>query len=124
MYWYILNPSYKRCTNIMSSVRVRKENKGHYSPSTNDVRSVTLAAFLRPAGRLSPILSNLSRSDRPPFLDFALKIKRFINKAQLNKKKLNKNNFWLSPKIQILILSIIYSLSFFISSYTVCILHV
>lgn len=115
MYWYILNPSYKRCTNIMSSVRVRKENKGHYSPSTNDVRSVTLAAFLRPAGRLSPILSNLSRSDRPPFLDFALKIKRFINKAQLNKKK-QENNFWLSPKIQILILSTIYSLSFFISS--------
>lgn len=115
MYWYILNPSYKRCTNIMSSVRVRKENKGHYSPSTNDVRSVTLAAFLRPAGRLSPILSNLSRNDRPPFLDFALKIKRFINKAQLNKKK-QKNNFWLSPKIQILILSTIYSLSFFISS--------
>lgn len=68
----ILNPSYKRCTNIMSSVMVRKENKGHYSPSTNDVRSVTLAAFLRPAGRLSPILSNLSRNDRPPFLDFAL----------------------------------------------------
>lgn len=122
MYWYILNPSYKRCTNIMSSVRVRKENKGHYSPSTNDVRSVTLAAFLRPAGRLSPILSNLSRNDRPPFLDFALKIKRFINKAQLNLKK--NNNFWLSPKIQILILSTIYSLSFFISSYSVCILHV
>lgn len=115
MYWYILNPSYKRCTNIMSSVRVRKENKGHYSPSTNDVRSVTLAAFLRPAGRLSPILSNLSRNDRPPFLDFALKIKPFINKAQLNKKK-QENNFWLSPKIQILILSTIYSLSFFISS--------
>lgn len=123
MYWYILNPSYKRCTNIMSSVRVRKENKGHYSPSTNDVRSVTLAAFLRPAGRLSPILSNLSRNDRPPFLDFALKIKRFINKAQLNKKK-QENNFWLSPKIQILILSTIYSLSFFISSESVCILHV
>lgn len=99
----------------MSSVRVRKENKGHYSPSTNDVRSVTLAAFLRPAGRLSPILSNLSRNDRPPFLDFALKIKRFINKAQLNKKN-QENNFWLSPKIQILILSTIYSLSFFISS--------
>lgn len=116
MYWYILNPSYKRCTNIMSSVRVRKEKKGHYSPSTNDVKSVTLAAFLRPAGRLSPILSNLSRNDRPPFLDFALKIKRFINKAQLNKKKNQKNNFWLSPKIQILILSTIYSLSFFISS--------
>lgn len=86
MYCYILNPSYKRCTNFMSSVMVRKENKGHYSPSTNDVRSVTLAAFLRPAGRLSPILSNLSRNDRPPFLDFALKIKRFIKKAQLNKK--------------------------------------
>lgn len=117
MYWYILNPSYKRCTNIMSSVRVRKENKGHYSPSTNDVRSVTLAAFLRPAGRLSPILSNLSRNDRPPFLDFALKIKRFINKAQLNKKNKKKPpNFWLSQKIQILILSTLYSLSFFISS--------
>lgn len=97
MYWYILNPSYKRCTNIMSSVRVRKEKKGHYSPSTNDVRSVTLAAFLRPAGRLSPILSNLSRNDRPPFLDFALKIKRFINKAQLNKKK-TKKQFLVIPK--------------------------
>lgn len=33
---------------------------------------VTVAAFLRPAGKLKPIFSNLSLRDRPPFLDFAL----------------------------------------------------
>lgn len=43
-------------------------------PSTNDVKSVTLAAFLLPAGRFMPILSSFSLRDRPPFLDFALKI--------------------------------------------------
>lgn len=34
-----------------------------------------LAAFRRPAGRLSPIRSRLSRSSRPPFFDFALHTK-------------------------------------------------
>ena len=43
------------------------------SPSTSEVRSVTLAAFLLPAGSVIPILSSLSRSIRPPFFDFALK---------------------------------------------------
>ena len=32
------------------------------SPSTSEVSSVTLAAFLRPAGRLMPIFSSLSRN--------------------------------------------------------------
>lgn len=41
-------------------------------PSTSEVRRVTLAAFLRPAGRFSPIFSNLSRRIRPPFLLLAL----------------------------------------------------
>lgn len=41
-------------------------------PSTSDVSNVTLAALRRPAGRLSPIFSNFSRSSRPPFLLFAL----------------------------------------------------
>lgn len=41
-------------------------------PSTRDVSSVTLAAFLRPAGRLRPRRSSFSRRHRPPFLDFAL----------------------------------------------------
>ena len=34
-------------------------------------KSVTLAAFLRPAGRLSPILSSRSLSRFPPSFDFA-----------------------------------------------------
>lgn len=41
-------------------------------PSTREVRSVTFAAFLLPAGKFSPSLSNFSRKQRPPFLDFAL----------------------------------------------------
>ena len=41
-------------------------------PSTSEVRSVTVAAFLLPAGKLRPILSSLSRKDRPPFFDLAL----------------------------------------------------
>lgn len=48
------------------------------SPSTNDVSRVTLAAFLRPAGKLRPIFSSFSLSSRPPFLLFALcPIKKF-----------------------------------------------
>lgn len=43
-----------------------------FLPSTREVSSVTLAAFLRPAGRLRPRRSNFSRRHRPPFLDFAL----------------------------------------------------
>lgn len=41
-------------------------------PSTNEVSSVTFAAFRLPAGKLNPIFSSLSRNDRPPFFDFAL----------------------------------------------------
>ena len=36
---------------------------------------MTLAAFLRPAGSASPILSSLSRRNFPPFFDFALQKK-------------------------------------------------
>lgn len=41
-------------------------------PSTKEVNSVTFAAFLRPAGRLSPSLSSFSLRHRPPFFDLAL----------------------------------------------------
>ena len=41
-------------------------------PSTSDVSKVTVAALRRPAGRLTPILSSLSRNARPPFFDLAL----------------------------------------------------
>ena len=41
-------------------------------PSTSAVSRVTLAAFLRPAGRLRPILSSFSLRERPPFFDLAL----------------------------------------------------
>lgn len=44
----------------------------HPLPSTNEVSNVTLAAFLRPAGRLRPILSSFSRRRFPPSFDFAL----------------------------------------------------
>lgn len=50
----------------------KKNVQESYLPSTREVSSVTLAAFLRPAGRLSPKRSNFSRRHRPPFLDFAL----------------------------------------------------
>ena len=40
-------------------------------PSTRLVNRVTFAAFLRPAGRLIPILSSLSLSTFPPSFDFA-----------------------------------------------------
>lgn len=33
---------------------------------------MTFAAFLLPAGKFSPSLSNFSRKQRPPFLDLAL----------------------------------------------------
>ena len=47
--------------------------KKQFLPSTNEVNSVIVAALRRPAGKLNPILSNLSRSYLPPFLDLALK---------------------------------------------------
>lgn len=47
----------------------------NFLPSTREVSSVTLAAFLRPAGRLRPNRSSFSRRHRPPFLDFALEEK-------------------------------------------------
>ena len=47
-----------------------------YPPSTRDVSNVTVAAFLRPAGKLNPIFSNFSRKARPPFFDLALKQKK------------------------------------------------
>lgn len=44
----------------------------HVIPSTSEVSRVTLAAFLLPAGKLSPILSSFSLRERPPFFDLAL----------------------------------------------------
>lgn len=40
-------------------------------PSTSEVRSVTVAALRRPAGRFTPIFSSFSRRILPPFFDFA-----------------------------------------------------
>ena len=44
------------------------------SPSTKELKRVTFAAFLLPAGRGRPILSSLLRNIFPPSLDFALDI--------------------------------------------------
>ena len=56
-------------------ITIKEKIHLHYGnlPSTSEVRRVTLAAFLRPAGSARPILSSLSRRLRPPSLDFALK---------------------------------------------------
>jgi len=37
-----------------------------------------VAALRRPAGKVTPILSSLSRSARPPFFDLALHTSRYI----------------------------------------------
>ena len=49
---------------------------------------MTLAAFLLPAGRLSPILSSFSLRERPPFLDLALR-----------KENGKKKNYKSSPQL-------------------------
>lgn len=51
-----------------SDLKNKKPNK----PSTRDVKRVTFAAFLLPAGKFRPIFSSFSRSDLPPFFDLAL----------------------------------------------------
>lgn len=43
------------------------------SPSTREVRSVTLAALRLPAGKFRPIFSSFSRKHFPPFFDLALR---------------------------------------------------
>lgn len=63
-------------------------NPSRHSPSTSDVKSVTLAAFLLPAGKFSPIFSNFSLSRRPPFFDFALGT-RGNNAIRLSKNIIN-----------------------------------
>jgi len=60
------------CGQVGEPVINLSKNKTKHSPSTKDVKSVTLAAFLLPAGRFRPIFSSFSLSRRPPFLDFAL----------------------------------------------------
>ncbi len=52
-----------------------------FLPSTSDVSNVVVAALRRPAGKLTPIFSNLLRRSRPPFFDLAL---------MYTKKKKNK----------------------------------
>jgi hypothetical protein len=47
-----------------------------FLPSTRDVSNVVVAALRRPAGKLTPIFSNLLRRSRPPFFDFALMYKK------------------------------------------------
>lgn len=51
---------------------IQQWNSNGCVPSTKEVNSVTFAAFLRPAGRLSPSLSSFSLRHRPPFFDLAL----------------------------------------------------
>jgi hypothetical protein len=53
-------------------------------PSTSDVSNVIVAAFRRPAGKLRPILSSLSRRARPPFFDLALRINTHIRHFNYN----------------------------------------
>lgn len=69
---------------------VMQDERCSFLPSTNDVSRVTLAAFLRPAGRFSPIFSNFSRSSLPPFLDLALEEQRTMRISQV------LNYFWLT----------------------------
>lgn len=66
-------------------------------PSTREVSSVTLAAFLRPAGRLRPRRSSFSRRHRPPFLDFALWTSNFFFKHHITLLHLTRHeNNWIS----------------------------
>ena len=53
---------------------------------------MTLAAFLRPAGKFSPIFSNFSRRERPPFFDFALRRLSSSSFHVFKKNKSNKSN--------------------------------
>lgn len=68
-------------------------------PSTSEVSKVTFAALRLPAGKFSPIFSNFSLKDRPPFFDFALrKIDMRLNQVH----KWNSNNFFsVYPHIQL-----------------------
>ena len=52
--------------------RERENEKNKYLHSTSEVKRVTLAAFLLPAGKFKPIFSSFSRRERPPFFDLAL----------------------------------------------------
>lgn len=54
--------------NSVSQTRRKSLAKCKASSSTREVSRVTLAVFLRPAGKLSPIFSNFSRNFRPPSL--------------------------------------------------------
>jgi hypothetical protein len=63
---------------FVSHYHLRKSNEKmiitnlHFLPSTSDVSNVVVAALRRPAGKLTPIFSNLLRRSRPPFFDLAL----------------------------------------------------
>ena len=58
--------------NSFSQTKLKSRAKWIASPSTNEVRRVTVAALRLPAGKLTPILSSFSRSILPPFFDLAL----------------------------------------------------
>jgi len=60
-----------------------------FVPSTRDVKRVMVAALRRPAGRVTPILSSLSLSARPPFLDLAL---QHTAQSQLYRPNYHRND--------------------------------
>lgn len=60
-----------RAGNSVSQTYPKSRARWIASPSTREVKSVTFAAFLRPAGRFKPIFSSFSRRSLPPFLLFA-----------------------------------------------------
>lgn len=53
---------------------------------------MTLAALRLPAGRFSPIFSNLSLKHRPPFFDFALKRENMERKKIIINVKITITN--------------------------------
>ena len=61
-----------------------------------------MAAFLRPAGKVIPILSSLSRNIRPPFLDLALQkvTKKSVVVTEIVQHENNTNvsaKIWVKP---------------------------
>ena len=72
---------------FVSHYQLRKSNEemiitnSNFLPSTSDVSNVVVAALRRPAGKLTPIFSNLFRRSRPPFFDLAL---MYTEKKKIN----------------------------------------
>ncbi len=80
---------------FVSHYQLRKSNEEMIMnldilPSTRDVSNVVVAALRRPAGKLTPIFSNLFRRSRPPFFDLALMYTK--KKKKLTHKSYNSIN--------------------------------